>query len=507
MAATYSINTPGQDAQSYVQISDILSLLPDNTQKLISPKDVRDSIFSAWENTLFRYTTNSSSTEYVGIAREEVKGVKFFIGKKELSGSDILSNSVISANPDTDIFFFNTKSDSAPTQDLRISFLAGNNLSLHQRAPYLEAVQISGLTPSIGLILSHNQPYGGDFDFQAGDEGTIAINNLIFPSVNQLSTMISGASGSSTGDLFLVRTSTGLLSLRTGASLGNTLGVPGSPTYIFGSPVELNGFPLEFSDSNPMIESFRNFPQGTTFSNVPLVEMIRGILYPYLPPLTTITLTSAIIERREDINTVSNFNYTLIKRSLDITSSTLQLEGQSIIWNVSGPTLTGAGYQTQNYSGSFTISSTDILTNTSGIFTFSYTATDGTQSYTDTDILNIVYPYYYGFSATNSVTNIATTVATMSKKIDIKRNQEVTLFGSKYLHFMYPDTYGTLSTIFDSNGYLIYQEGTQSNLWTHSVVSIASKESGWWGSRNYRVYRTLDERTIPVPSEYKFNFS
>jgi spore coat protein U-like protein len=72
---------------------------------------------------------------------------------------------------------------------------------------------------------------------------------------------------------------------------------------------------------------------------------------------------------------------------------------------------------------------------------------------------------------------------------------------------MYPATYGTLSTIYDSNGYLIYQDGTQSNLWTHSVATVSSKESGWWNSTNYRVYRTLDERTIPVPSEYKFNFS
>ena len=82
--ATYSIfpNTT-QEANSFNNISDVLTVIPDNTQKLINPRDVRDAIFSNWENTVIRYTSNTSGTQYIGIAREDIKD-KLFFGKKSL---------------------------------------------------------------------------------------------------------------------------------------------------------------------------------------------------------------------------------------------------------------------------------------------------------------------------------------------------------------------------------------------------------------------------------------
>ena len=194
--ATYSI-FPGtsQEANSFNNINDVLSVLPDNTSKFISPRDVRDVIFSNWENTIIRYTSNISGSQYIGIARDDVKD-KLFFGKKSLNGSDILSNSVLSANTEVDIFFYNTKSDSSPSQNLKIGFLAGSSQSLHTNIPYLEAVQIEGPAPSIGLNLTHNQPFGGDFNFKAGNDGRISLNNFIIPSVNEISSMLSSPSAS-----------------------------------------------------------------------------------------------------------------------------------------------------------------------------------------------------------------------------------------------------------------------------------------------------------------------
>ena len=188
--ATYSIfpNTT-QEANSFNNISDVLTVIPDNTQKLINPRDVRDAIFSNWENTVIRYTSNTSGTQYIGIAREDIKD-KLFFGKKSLSGSNILSNTVLSAQPDVDIFFYNTKSDTAPSQNLRIGFIAGSSQSLHTNVPYLEVVQVSGGTPSLGLNLTHNQPFGGDFNFEAGQYGRIGLNSLVVPSVTEISSMV-----------------------------------------------------------------------------------------------------------------------------------------------------------------------------------------------------------------------------------------------------------------------------------------------------------------------------
>jgi hypothetical protein len=507
--ATYSI-FPGttQEANSFNTISDVLTVLPDNTQKLINPRDVRDAVFSNWENTVIRYTSNTSGTQYIGIAREDIKD-KLFFGKKSLLGSNILSNTVLSANSDVDIFFYNTKSDSATSQNLKIGFIAGSSQSLHTNIPYLEVVQVSGGTPSLGLNLTHNQPFGGDFNFEAGSYGKIGLNGLILPSVTEIATMVSSPTSSLVGDLFLVRSNSGYLELRTGGgSITSTVGSPGSPTNIYGSPVNVNGSPLEFTDANPTLQDFGGVVQGSTFSNVPIVEVLRQLLYPYLGPQVTISLVSAITERNHISGTNSKFNYTLIKRTADITSSLVQISNSSgvILSGYSGGTLAGSGYLTQTYNDSFTFSGPQIQANSNGSFTFSISATDGTQSVTASSTMRFVYPYFYGFSPTSSNTqNIFNTY--LSKLIDVQGDQTISISGTGYLYYGYPANYLTLAKIYDGNGFLLWQSGSASSSWTYSTTTISSP-SGFWGGTNYIVFRTTNIVSIPPPSQaYQFNFT
>jgi hypothetical protein len=509
--ATYSIfpNTT-QEANSFNNISDVLTVIPDNTQKLINPRDVRDAIFSNWENTVIRYTSNTSGTQYIGIAREDIKD-KLFFGKKSLSGSNILSNTVLSAQPDVDIFFYNTKSDTAPSQNLRIGFIAGSSQSLHTNVPYLEVVQVSGGTPSLGLNLTHNQPFGGDFNFEAGQYGRIGLNSLVVPSVTEIASMVSSPSASIVGDLFVVRSSSGYLEFRTGGSVTSTLGSPGSPTNIFGSVVNVNGYPLEFTDSTPTVQDFGGVPQGSTFSNVPLVEMIRQLLYPYLGPQVTLTITNPIQERNHILvspaGTNVPFDYTLTKRTADLTSTTIQIRNSAgvVLTSYSGPVLTGSGFISQSYTDSFTFSGAQISANLNGSFTFSVSTTDGTQSVTATTSLNFVYPYFYGFSATTS--NTQTIINGLTKLIDLQDDQTVSLAGTGYLYYAYPANYLTLAKIYDGNGFLLWQSGTTSTSWTYSTNTISSP-SGIWGGTSYLVFRTTNVVTIPTPSQaYQFNFT
>jgi hypothetical protein len=509
--ATYSIfpNTT-QEANSFNNISDVLTVIPDNTQKLINPRDVRDAIFSNWENTVIRYTSNTSGTQYIGIAREDIKD-KLFFGKKSLSGSNILSNTVLSAQPDVDIFFYNTKSDSATSQNLRIGFIAGSSQSLHTNVPYLEVVQVSGGTPSLGLNLTHNQPFGGDFNFEAGQYGRIGLNSLVVPSVAEIASMVSSPSASIVGDLFVVRSSSGYLEFRTGGSVTSTLGSPGSPTNIFGSVVNVNGYPLEFTDSTPTVQNFGGVPQGSTFSNVPLVEMIRQLLYPYLGPQVTLTITNPIQERNHILvspaGTNVPFDYTLTKRTADLTSTTIQIRNSAgvVLTSYSGPVLTGSGFISQSYTDSFTFSGAQISANLNGSFTFSVSTTDGTQSVTATTSLNFVYPYFYGFSATTS--NTQNIINGLTKLIDLQDDQTVSLAGTGYLYYAYPANYLTLAKIYDGNGFLLWQSGTTSTSWTYSTNTISSP-SGIWGGTSYLVFRTTNVVTIPTPSQaYQFNFT
>jgi len=198
MPATYSIPTPGQDATSYANINDVLSLLPDNTSQLIAPKDIRDAVFSNWENSVIRYAA-VSGTDYIGISRDDVKNTKIFLGKKQLSGSNIMSSTLLSSN--TDIFFYNTKSDTG-SQNFKMQLLAGTNSSLYQYAPYIE-VQGVASPSSLNLNIGHSQALGGDFNFVAGLNGYVTLNKLKFPTQNE--------SFSTTSDFYLTVDNSGVV--------------------------------------------------------------------------------------------------------------------------------------------------------------------------------------------------------------------------------------------------------------------------------------------------------
>ena len=64
--ATYSTGTPPTNATKLQDFNSVLNILPDNTSKLIAPKDVRDAVFTTWENIAFKPTTAGGS-EYIGI--------------------------------------------------------------------------------------------------------------------------------------------------------------------------------------------------------------------------------------------------------------------------------------------------------------------------------------------------------------------------------------------------------------------------------------------------------
>jgi hypothetical protein len=495
MAATYSEGTGIIQAQSYVDILDVLQLLPDNTQKLIGPKDVRDAILSAWENPPFRWT-QSDGNYYVGIARSDVKDFKFFIGKKELSNSPILTQSLI--NTDTDIFLYNTKPDSDPNQNLKITFLAGNNPSAFTTAPSLEVKRVIGLTPSLSLDITHNQPFGGDFNFIAGQFGKISINNLKFPSQNETSAMVGNPTTANSNDLFLVRNSTGLIEFKTPAAVTSTIGDSNTVLNLFGSEAYLNGFSLEFTELLPTPLDLGGVPAGSTFSNVPLSEMIRRILYPYLPPLVILNLPQLIFERDHNptpFDTVSiDYSYILTQRTNPIVLTELTITG--LFWNETITLPNTPGTYNSNYNA---LQKGDIAANNSAVasYTFSISTTDGTQSTTDESVVNFVYPYFYGFSDSLDP-QIA--LIDLDKIIDLKDDQSVFVAGDNdYLYFMYPSEYGLLTEVEDTD-LISYDLSSFTYSLPPDIPSLNSID-GKWSAASYIVYRTIDKVTIPLPSK------
>jgi hypothetical protein len=111
MSSTFSINI-GQSTESTRKenIFSILQDLPNNTSKLISPRDVRDAFLSTWANSSFKVTTPGtfSTDRYIGIdsvnpSDRDIKS-KILIGKRQYGNLDIMSNNLLTSNTDILVF-------------------------------------------------------------------------------------------------------------------------------------------------------------------------------------------------------------------------------------------------------------------------------------------------------------------------------------------------------------------------------------------------------------------
>jgi hypothetical protein len=288
MSATFSINI-GTPTESFKKqdINSALLDLPDNTQKLISPKDVRDAFLTSWGDSAFKQT-KSNNIEYIGIdsgnpSNRDIKQ-KIYLGKRNYLGSNIM-NSTLLNDPNTDIYINNTKSDTNPNQDTRISILAGTNSILYNTAPYIEAHDNSN---SIDLNIV-NPSSNGTINILS-ELGRVSINGINFPTIQETST------DASNGKILKYHGTfpNGYLKWDTATIDITQIGSTSSSTNMYGT-VSLNGYPLEFIDDREMTEdvgglvtgmsfSQNSFYNGVDYQNWPVTEIIREILYPFVDP-------------------------------------------------------------------------------------------------------------------------------------------------------------------------------------------------------------------------------
>lgn len=173
--ATFS-NTP-YESELLSNLYDILTKLPNNTANLIKPRDLRDGVYTIWENILFKNTTvNGSTVSYFGLDNPDYKSL-FYLGKKELSGNPIMSDLLL--NSDSDYYIFNNKSDSNPSlQDTKISFLAGPSSSDYYYAPYINAKKIT--TPARIDLQIINPATGGSIDI-GSTQNNVSLSGVVYP--------------------------------------------------------------------------------------------------------------------------------------------------------------------------------------------------------------------------------------------------------------------------------------------------------------------------------------
>ena len=467
MSATFSINI-GQltEATRKTDIFSVLNDIQDNTQKLISPRDVRDAVLSIWANTPFKVTTPNSLSnyEYIGIdssnpSNRDIKQ-KILLGKRSFGGLDIMNSSLLSDSNQTDIFLFNTKPDSSSQSTTRLSILAGTLSSLHLVAPYIES-KVNNDESAIDLNIV-NPSDNGAINLLS-TSGRVAINGIIFPTIAE-------TSGSASNGMILRYRGTypnGYFKWEEPTISLNNIGTPGYPTNIYGSTVSVNGYSIEFIDNNLIPEtlggvfigsSFSNnsFYNGATYQNWPVTEVLREILYPYVPPVLEITTINN--------NNITNPSYAEVGTTPSITltysvTTYARNESEKIDpYTISSTNITGSfsGIPGSSISSTYNTSTFSAVT---GIKSWVLSVTTGTYSYTATASINFILPVYYGFTSSLLTNDYSSLTKSITPYPGLSNSISFTYNGSGYLYFVYPssfNSYSQLSQIQDPNGYIIY---------------------------------------------------
>jgi hypothetical protein len=510
MSVTYSVNIGTQFETSRKDILSVLKDLPDNTHKLISPRDVRDAFLSTWANSPFKQTKTISGTEYIGLdsgnpADRDIKQ-KIFLGKRSFGNLDVLSNTLLNST-DSDIFIYNTKSDSSSQDSTKVSILAGTESSLYASAPYIESLYVSG---KLNLNIVNPSLLQSPINIYSSN-GRVAINGISFPTVAENST------GASNGKIlrYVGTFPNGYLKWDDTNVTISQLGTPGTTTNIYGGTVSLNGYELEFVSNNLTPASVGGIPMGFSFPSTsfnggkwPIVEVIRKLLYSKVSPKITIMATSSSGTKYAELGRTSsvyiNWNTTIYPRNADdyisdylITKSVNGATTSSSYYGLSFSGLPGASFSGSAnglVTGSYSLPTTEYYTfNATDIWKptrVTYTSYPTGFSYSSTASLEFVYPIYYGIEVSpisNTSTSFDYVISNLSKHIapypgtgnSIKLNYS----GTGYFYFIYQKSTFTTNPykIIDPNGFVIYESGLSDNgtFDGYSTTGISNAGGSW----------------------------
>ena len=508
--ATYSINTgTSTETMTYniigataIDLSPVLDILKDNSNKEINPKDIRDAVLTSFSNSAFKQTLASQSTiSYIGVdtlnpdySSKDVKK-KVYFGKRSFSGTysyDVMTSNLL--NSDTDIFLYNTKKDTVSNNRTRIAILAGTNSSLYTSSPYLQSQIVTvGTYSSLSLDIINPTLTGTTYaviNFNS-DSGTVSFNNIAFPSFQSSYGLIFGLTAA--GNDRVLKWNNGILGWDD-ILLPDTsyIGVTGSAINIYGSPVNVNGYPLEFTDSRQCTVAIGDIQLGETFNSVSIVEMLRRIVYDYLPPTCSLSILPPYSSGYVEVGSTPliKLGYTINKRSLPTQTSIF-----SYMIPSSYAPITNDGQVT--VSG--TVSGVVITPITSATTSFTLTVNDGTQSNSSSATVTGIYPYFYGFSSLTTMTTAG--LAPLTKLVEPKSNKNVDISGNGNLYFIYDSNYPVLTAIYNEFG------NTISSSFSSPTILTLSSPTGLWASKQFRVYQYNGVPQIGPPSiNYQFKY-
>lgn len=243
---------------------------------------------------------------------------------------------------------------------------------------------------------------------------------------------------------------------------------------------------LLYSNSTPTVQAHGGIAAGETFDNVPITEMLNKILYPWVAPTVSASITTpgnGGTKEKGDTQHVTAIRVNVTKKSSNITKVEI-FDGSSSLGSKTSGVSNGGTFD-------FTV---DVNVDTNKGFQAKVTDAAGKVTTANTGSFSFVYPYYYGTVANAAAANEAT-IKGLTKQIVSKGNKTYSYnLSNNCACFAYPAAYGDLKSIKDPNNFEVL--GT----FTKSTVQITGLDGT---PQTYNVY--VNEAS--TASGFAFTFS
>lgn len=210
---------------------------------------------------------------------------------------------------------------------------------------------------------------------------------------------------------------------------------------------------LRYTNDQPTLTAHGGIPAGTTFDNKALAEILGDILYPYVPPVVSCTVTAPANGGTYEFGTnptITSVRVGVTKKSKDITK--IEIFNTE---DISGPLATQADGIKDGGTFNYTISKVlDKLTSNLRIRA-RITDTSGKTVTADSGAFYVIYPMWYGAIDKDATVDEAA-VKNTTKLVQTKANRSLTFNSdNQRLMIAYPASYGQISSIMDPNGFNI----------------------------------------------------
>lgn len=403
---SYNINTPIYST-SYELTNDLISdssnfnslmnRLIDNENRLILPKDLRDFFISINDSIVFKLIDNDIG-KFIG---SNLRDYKIIIGNR------LNQNIIENLDAESDIIFSKN-----------------TNLNLNKISILVNSKDYPSFEVDEKFKINNKNNINLDSNLER-----IYINNIPFPTKYE---------NNDINNKYLILQDSKLIWKKINKDLDNS-DIPENAKFI--GNVKLNNFNLEFTDNRKCPINIGDIVKGEEFKKISISDILKKVVYDYLPP--NIELSFIEPHTNNSIEVGSNISpkveYKIYKKSKSVNVSFINLLPSTIT------PITDIGYKLVN--GILDTIITNNILNIS--YTYSSILNDGVQNVQKNLILNGVYPYFYGFTEQNILSNDF--LSSLTKDIKTKSDTNINLSGTGTYYFIYPHSYGELLEILSNN--------------------------------------------------------